>query len=59
MTPKLRRKTIVESLDSGYDVAEVAQEGRVLVLVEQIENLMNSPVRQEGNPSNSYIEQVE
>ena len=27
--------------------------------VQQIENLMNSPVRQGGNPSNSPIEQVE
>ena len=27
--------------------------------MEQIENLMNSPVRQQGNPSNNPIEQVE
>ena len=28
-------------------------------MVEQIENLMNSSVRQQGNPSNNLIEQVE
>ena len=59
MQPKLRSKTIVESLDSGSNTVEVAREGRVLALVEHIENLMNSPVRQQGNPSNSPIEQVE
>ena len=41
MPPKLRSKTIVESLDSGFDAAEAARKGRVLALVEQIENLMN------------------
>ena len=28
-----------------------------LAMVEQIENLMNSPVQQQGNPSNNPIEQ--
>ena len=27
--------------------------------MEQIENLMNSPIRQQGNPSNNPIEQVD
>ena len=58
MPPKLRSKTIVESLDSGSDTAEAAQEGRVPALMEQIENLMNSLVRLQGNPSNNPIEQV-
>ena len=34
-------------------------EGRVSALVEQIENLMNSLTRQQGNPSKNLIEQVE
>ena len=59
MPPKLKSKTTVESPNSRSDVAEAAQEGRVPTLVEQIENLMNSPVRQQGNPSNYPIEQVE
>ena len=59
MPPKLRRKTTVESPDSGSDVAEAENDGRVLALMEQIENLMNSLVRQQGNPSNNPIEQVE
>ena len=59
MPPKLRSKAIVESLDSGSKVVEAAHEGRVPALVEQIENLMNSLVRQQGNPSNNSIEQVE
>ena len=59
MPQKLRSKTIAESPDLGFDVAEAAYEGRVLALVEQIENLMNSPVQQQGNPSNNPIEQVE
>ena len=46
MPPKLRSKTTEESLDSGFDVVEVAHEGRVPALVEQIENLMNSPMQQ-------------
>ena len=46
MPPKLRSKTTVESSDLGYGVVEATHEGRVLALVEQIENLMNSPVRQ-------------
>ena len=36
---KLRSKTIIEFSDSGSDAAEAAQEGSVLTLVEQIENL--------------------
>ena len=56
MPPKLRSKTTIESPDLGSDAAEVVQEGRGL---EKIENLMNSPIRQQGNPSNSLIEQVE
>ena len=59
MPQELRSKTTIESLDSGYDATEVAQEGRVLALVEQIENLMNLPVQQQRNPSNNPIEQVE
>ena len=59
MPPKLRSKIIVESSDLGSDAIEAAQEGRVPALVEQIENLMNSLVRQQGNPCNSLIEQVE
>ena len=59
MPPKLRSKTIVESPDLGFDAVDVAQEGRVLALVEQIKTLMNSLVRQQGNPSNIPIEQVE
>ena len=56
MPSKLRSKTTIESPDLGYDAAEVVQKGRGL---EKIENLMNSPIRQQGNPSNSLIEQVE
>ena len=59
MPLKLRSKTIVESPDLGFDAVEEAQEGRVLALVEQIKTLMNSLVRQQGNPSNTPIEQVE
>ena len=59
MPPKLRSKTTVESLDLGSDVVEAAQEERVSTMVEQIENMMNSLLRQQGNPSNSLIEQVE
>ena len=40
-------------------VGMAAQDGRVLALVEQIKNLVNSLVRQQGNPSNNPIEQVE
>ena len=46
MPQKMRSKINVESLDSGFDAAKVAQEGRVPALVEQIENLINSLVRQ-------------
>ena len=42
-----------------FNAAEEAHKGRVLALVEQIENLMNSPVQQQGNPSNNPIELVE
>ena len=59
MPPKLKSKTTVESPNLGYDVVEATQEGRAPALVEQIENLMNSPVRLQGNPSNNPIEQVE
>ena len=59
MPPKLRSKTTIEFSDSRFDAAEAAQEGRVPALVEQIENLMNSPMRQQGNPSNNPIKQVE
>ena len=59
MPPKLRSKTIVESLDSGSDAVEATHEGRVPALVEQIENLMNSPVQRQGNPSNNPIKQME
>ena len=59
MPPKLRSKTIIESLDSGSGATESSQEGRVLALVEHIENLMNSPMQLQGNPSNNPIEQVE
>ena len=59
MPPKLKSKTIIESPNLGSDHAEAPQEGRVLALVKQIENLMNSLVRRQGNPSNSLIEQVE
>ena len=51
-------ETIVESPDSGSNATETAREGRVPTLVEQIENLMNSLIRQQENPSNSPIEQV-
>ena len=43
---KLRSKTTIESPDSRSDAIEAAHEGRVPALVKQIENLMNSPVRQ-------------
>ena len=59
MLPKLRSKTTTESLDSGFDVVDAALEGKFLALVEHIENLMNSLVQQQGNPSNNPIEQVE
>ena len=59
MPQKLRSKTTVESPDFGSNTVEVAHEGSVQALVEQIENLMNSLVRQQGNPSNNPIEQVE
>ena len=59
MPQKLRSKATVESPNSGSNVAKVAQEGRVPTLVAQIENLMNSPVWQQGNPFNYPIEQVE
>ena len=59
MLSKLRSKTIVVSLNSRSDAAEAALEGRVLALVEQIQKLMNSQVRQQGNPSNNPVEQVE
>ena len=58
MPPKLRSKTTIESPDSGSDAVEAAREGRVPDLVGQIDNLMNYPVRQQGNPSNNPIEQV-
>ena len=58
MPLKLRSKTTIESSDSGFDAAEAAQEGRVLALVEQIENLLTSLVRMQGNPSKNPIEQV-
>ena len=59
MSPKLKSKTTIDSLNSRSDAVEVTHEGRVLTLVEQIENLMNSLVRQQGNPFNNPIEQVE
>ena len=59
MPPKLRSKTTVESSKPGSNAAKAAQEGRVLALVGHIENLINSSVRQQGNPSNNPIEQVE
>ena len=59
MLSKLRSKTTIESLDSRSDDVKVAQEGRVLVMMEQIENRMKSPIQQQGNLSNSPIEQVE
>ena len=59
MPPKLRTKTTIEFPDSRSNATMAAYEGRVLALVEQIENLMNSPVRQQGNPFNNLIEQVE
>ena len=59
MPPKLRSKETIESSDSGSGVVKATQDGRVLALVEQIKNLMNSLVRQQGNPSNNPIEQVE
>ena len=55
----MRNKIIVESSDSGSDAAEATHEGRVPALVEQIENLINSSVQQQGNPSNNPIEQME
>ena len=59
MLSKLRSKITIEYPDSGSDAAEVAHEGRVLAMVEQIENQMNSLVQQQWNPSNNPIEQVE
>ena len=59
MPPKLRSKTTVESPDSGSNATKVAQEGRVPALVGHKENLMNSLVRQQGNPSKNLIKQVE
>ena len=59
MPLKLKSRTVVESPNLGSVAAEATHEGRVLALVEQIENLMNSPVRQRGNLSNNPIEQVE
>ena len=59
MPPKLKSKTTIKSLDSGFDVVEAAHKKRVPTFMEQIENMMNSPVRQQGNPSNNPIEQVE
>ena len=59
MPPKSRSKTTVESPDSGSNATKAAWEGRVVALVEQIENLMNSLVRHQRNPSNNLIEQVE
>ena len=55
----MRSKSSVESPDLGSDAVEAVHEGRVSSLVEQIENLMNSPIRQYGNPSNNPIEHVE
>ena len=46
MPPKLRSKATIKSPDSRSDVVEATWEGRVSALVEQIENLMNSPVQQ-------------
>ena len=59
MPPKLRSKTTIESPNFGFYATEAAHEGRVSALVEQIENLMNSLMRRQGNPSNNPIEQVE
>ena len=59
MPLELRSKATLESSNSGSDAVEAAQEGRVLALVEHIENLMNSPVQQQGNPSNNPVKQVE
>ena len=59
MLSKLRYKTNVESSDPGSNAAKAAQEGRFPAMVEQIENQMNFPVRQQGNSFNSPIEQVE
>ena len=56
MPPILRIKTTIASLNLGYDAVKVAQEGRVPM--EQIENLMNSIMRQQRNPSNNLVEQV-
>ena len=58
MPLKLRSKTIIEYPNLVYDVVKVAQQGRVPALGEQIENLMNSLVRQQGNLSNNPIEQL-
>ena len=59
MLSKLRYKTTVESSDLGSNAPKAAQEGGFPAMVEQIENQMNFPVRQQGNSSNSPIEQVE
>ena len=45
MSPKLRNKITAESPNSRSNAVEAAREGRVPALVEQIENLMNSPVQ--------------
>ena len=55
----MRSKTIVESPDSGSNATETTHEAKVLALVEHTKNLMNSSVRQQRNPSNNPIKQVE
>ena len=59
MPPELRSKATLEFSNSGSDAVEAAQEGRFLALVEHIKNLMNSPMQQQGNPSNNPVKQVE
>ena len=56
MPQKLRNKIILESQDSGSDAAEVAQEGLVQTMVEQLErNAAN--FLQEGYASDNPIGQ--
>ena len=58
MSLKLRSKTILESQDSVSDVAEAAQEGLVLAMVEQFKRNITDFLQGEFASDNSFRQEA-
>ena len=58
MPPELRCKIILESQDSGSDTAEVAQEGLVLPMVEQLDRNATNFLQDEYASDNSIRQEA-